>query len=80
VLRHNTAHNVYKQRSISDTIAYLHAALFSPVKDTWISAIEAGNLAGWPALSPDSMRKYLNKADATVKGHMNQQRQNTWST
>jgi hypothetical protein len=80
VSRHSTAHNVYKQRSISDTIAYLHAACFSPVKDTWISAIEAGNFTGWPALSPDSVHKYLNKADATVKGHMNQQRQNTRST
>jgi hypothetical protein len=80
VSRHNAAHNVYTQRSISDTISYLHAACFSPVKDTWISAIEAGNFTGWPALYPDSVRKYLNKADATVKGHMTQQRQNTRST
>jgi hypothetical protein len=80
VSRHNAAHNVYEQRSISDTIAYLHAACFSPVKDTWISAIEAGNITGRPALSPDSVRKYRNKADAAVKGHVNQQRQNTQST
>jgi hypothetical protein len=80
VSRQNAAHNVYEQRSISDTIAYLHAACFSPVKETWISAIEVGNFTGWPAFSPDSVRKYLNKADATVKGHMNQQRQHTRST
>jgi hypothetical protein len=35
----NAANNVYEQRSIGDTIAYLHAACFSPVKDTWLSAI-----------------------------------------
>jgi hypothetical protein len=80
VLRHNAAHNIYEQRSISDNIAYLHAACFSTIKDTWISAIEAGTFAGWPALSPDRVRKYLNKAEATAKGHMNQQRQNTRST
>jgi hypothetical protein len=80
VSSHNSANNVYEQRSISDTIAYLHAACFSPVKDTWINAIEAGNFTGWPALSPDRVRKYLHKADATVKGHMNKQRQNTRST
>jgi hypothetical protein len=65
---------------MEDTIAYLHAACFSPVKGTWRSAIEAGNVAGWPALSPEKMRKYLHKSDANVKGHINQQRQNTRST
>jgi hypothetical protein len=65
-----------KQRSIADNIAYRGAACFSPVKDTWINDIEAGNFAGWPALSPDRVRKYLHKSDASVKGHMNQQRQN----
>jgi cobalamin-dependent methionine synthase I len=44
------------------------------------SAIEVENFTGWPALSPDSLRKYLNKEDTTVKGHMSQQRQNTRST
>jgi hypothetical protein len=72
VSRHNSAYNVYEQRSISDTIDYLHAACFSPVKDTWINAIEVVNFTGWPALSPDRVRKYMHKADATVKGHMNQ--------
>jgi hypothetical protein len=80
VSRHNSANNVYEQLPISDTIAYLQAACFSPVKDTWINAIEAGNFTGWPTLLPDRVRKYLHKADATMKGHMNRQRQNTRST
>jgi hypothetical protein len=80
VSSHNSANNVYEQHLISDTIAYLHAACFSPVKDTWINAIEAGDSTGWSALSPDRVRRYLHKYDATVKGHMNQQRHNTRST
>jgi hypothetical protein len=32
----HAANNVYEQRSIQDTIAYLHACCFSPVKDTWL--------------------------------------------
>jgi hypothetical protein len=76
----NAANNVYEQRSMEDTIAYLDAACFSPVKDTWPCAINAGNFAGWPALSPDKVGKYLHKSDATVKGHMNQQHHNTRST
>jgi hypothetical protein len=65
---------------MENTIAYIHAACLSPVKDTWLSAIEAGNFAGWPSLSPDKVRKYLHTSDATVKCHMNQKRQNTCST
>jgi hypothetical protein len=61
-------------------ITYLHVACLSPIKDTWLIAIKAGNFARWPALSPDKVRKYLRKSDATVKGHMNQQRQNKRST
>jgi hypothetical protein len=72
--------NVYEKRSISDTIAYLHATCFSPVIDTWIKAIAAGNFGGWPGLSVDNVRKYLTKTDTTVKGHMSQQRKNTRST
>jgi hypothetical protein len=67
-------YNVYEQRSIEDSIVYLHAACFSPVKDTLIKAIEEGNFSGWPGLTPDRVRKYLHKAYATVKGHINQQR------
>jgi hypothetical protein len=78
--RPNAAKHVYEKHSISDTIAYLHAACFSHVKDTWIKAIAAGNFSGWHGLSVDNVRTYLAKADATVKGHLNQQRQNTRST
>jgi hypothetical protein len=32
--REYSAHNVYKQKSIQDTITYLHACCFNPVPDT----------------------------------------------
>jgi hypothetical protein len=71
---------VYKQRStIEDSIAYLYAACFIPVKDTWLNATEAGNCAGWPDLMPDRVHNYLQKSDTTVKGHMSQQQQTTTS-
>jgi hypothetical protein len=37
--REHYAHNVYEQKSIQDTITYLHAFCFSPVQDTWLKAI-----------------------------------------
>jgi hypothetical protein len=33
-----------------DLIDYLHAACFSPVKSTWITAIKNGNFSSWPGL------------------------------
>jgi hypothetical protein len=38
----HTARNVYEQKSVQDTIAYLHACCFSPVQDTWIKSIANG--------------------------------------
>jgi hypothetical protein len=40
-----SAHNVYRQKSIQDTITYLHACCFSPVTDTWLKSIQNGHFA-----------------------------------
>jgi hypothetical protein len=73
-------HNVYEQKSIQDTIPYLHACCFSPVTDTWIKSIQNGNIATWPSMTVENVRKYLFKSDATSKGHTNQICQNIRST
>jgi hypothetical protein len=62
---------------MEDYVAYLHAVCFSPIKDTWIKPIQAGNFAGWSDLTPDRFHTYLHKADATIKGHLSQKHQNT---
>jgi hypothetical protein len=79
-LPQHMAHNVYEQKSIQDTIGYLHAFYFSPVQDTWIKAISNGHFMTWPALTVDNVYNYLPKSDAMVKGHMNQIRENISST
>jgi hypothetical protein len=73
-------HNLYEQKSIKDTITYLHTCCFSPVQDTWIKAIQNGHFATWPSATVENVRKYLPKSDATVKGHMSNIRQNIHST
>jgi hypothetical protein len=75
----HSAHNVYEQKSIQDTITYLHACCFSPVTDTWIKSIHNGHFATWPSVTVDNVRKYLFKSDATAKGHVNQICQNIHS-
>jgi hypothetical protein len=76
----NYAQNVYEQKSIQDTITYLHACCFSPVQDTWIKDIQNGHFATWPSITVANVRKYLQKSDATANGHMNQICQNIRST
>jgi hypothetical protein len=63
-----------------DLINYLHAACFSPVKSTWITAIKDGNFSSWPGLTEHAVEKHLSKSTSTTKGHLNQQRQNTRTT
>jgi hypothetical protein len=61
-------------------IYYLHAACFSPVKSTWITAIEHGNFTSWPGLTEHAVEKHLSKSTSTTKGHLNQQRKNARTT
>jgi hypothetical protein len=63
-----------------DLINYLHAACFSPVKSTWITAIKSGNFTSWPGLTEHAVEKQLSKSTSTAKGHLNQQRQHAIST
>jgi hypothetical protein len=55
------SNDVYENHTLPDRIAYLHVACFSPVKDTWIKAIENGNFAMWSGLTLENICKYLIK-------------------
>jgi hypothetical protein len=63
-----------------DLINYLHAACFSPVKSTWITAIKSGHFTSWPGLTEHAVEKHLSKSTLTTKGHLNQQIQNARTT
>jgi hypothetical protein len=73
----NQAHDNNNQK---DFINYLHAACFSPVKSTWITAIKNGNFSSWPGLTEHAVEKHLSKSTSTTKFHLNQQRQNARTT
>jgi hypothetical protein len=73
----NHAHDISNQK---DLINYLHAACFSPIKSTWITAIKNGHFTSWPGLTEHAVEKHLSKSTSTTKGHLNQQRQNARTT
>ena len=58
----------------------MHAVCGYPVKSTWLKAIAAGNLIGWPLLTVQNVKKYYPETTETPKGHMNQTRKNMRST
>ena len=68
------------QQRMEDHIRFLHAACFSPVQSTWLQAIHNNNFITWPAITAKSIAKYFKKSPATVKGHLDQLRQNIQST
>jgi hypothetical protein len=72
--------HAYDNNNQKDLMKYLHAACFSPVKSTWITAIKNGNFLSWPGFTEDAVEKHLSKSTATTKGHLNQQRQNARTT
>jgi hypothetical protein len=50
------------------------------VPSTFINDTEAGNFVTWPTLTAQHVRKYLEKSEETLKGHLNQTRKNVRST
>jgi hypothetical protein len=64
----------------ADLVAFAHAALFSPTLSTLHLALTKGYITHFPGLTPTLLRKYPPHSAATIKGHMDQARQNQRST
>jgi hypothetical protein len=64
----------------ADLVAFAHAALWSPSLSTLEKALDKGYISNIPGLSQQSLRKYPPNLRATMKGHLDQQRQGTGST
>ena len=64
----------------SALVAFAHAALFSPVLSTLESAVLNGYLVNFPGLTLATLRKHPPHSIATIKGHLDQTRQNVRST
>ncbi len=56
------------------TLQYLHALAGSPVKETFLAAVRAGNYATWPGLTTTRIAKHFPDSEEMQKGHMKRQR------
>ena len=73
-------HAVLPTSTKADTMAFLQAALFSPVKSTLLKAAENGHFTSWPGMTPENIKIYFKATIASAKGHLDQSRKNQAST
>jgi hypothetical protein len=66
--------------SIPVLVAFYHACLGFPVKDTWLEAIKAGNCNTFDGLTYWNVARYCPDSDETILGHLAQTRQNVCSS
>ena len=71
---------IRKDKTKSDLANFLLASCFSPVKSTLLRAIKNNHFTTWPGMEYTFMNKHLSTNIATVKGHLNQERQHLQST
>ena len=71
---------IRKQQTKEDLAKFLHAACFSPVKSTFIKAINNNHFTTWPGLNSPLIQKHLRPSIATTKGHLKQEKQGLQST
>ena len=80
ISNHHQANSVYELRKKKEIIDFLAQAMWNPVPDTWVRAINAGFFATWPGLTADLVKKYYRRTEETEKGHMKADRKNVRST
>jgi hypothetical protein len=66
--------------SIPALVAFYHACLGFPAKDTWLEAIKAGNCNTFNGLTYSNVARYRPDSDETILGHLAQTRQNVHSS
>ena len=57
-------------------IEFLHKAMFSPVKSTWLRAIRRNHFVTWPGINSIDVGKHLAPSLSTAKGHLDRKRKN----
>jgi len=72
--------NVYEFPSTKEVVRFQHAALGFPTKATLLTSIHNNNLATFPGMTADNIRKFFPESNQTQKGTMKQMRQGVRST
>jgi len=74
------ANNVNHTRKTAELVAFAHGTLFSPAIITLRQALWRNYIHNFPGLTEKSLRQHPPLSVATIKGHLDQSRQNQRST
>ena len=74
------ASTVIGTNTIKNIIEFFHAAMFSPANSTLYKALQLQYITNIPGVTAAAFKKYAPFSPATIKGHLDQTRQNNWST
>ena len=76
----NMNYIIRKEKNKTELAQYLHACAFSPAISTFTTCIKKGNFITWPGIDELDFKKLLQNPEATIKGHLDQERANLQST
>jgi hypothetical protein len=65
---------ITRDKSKTELAQYLHGCAFSPVISTFQDCINKGNFITWPGIDNLNFKKLIKTTEATLKGHMDQER------
>ena len=71
---------IRKDKSKTELAQYLHASAFSPAISTFQTSINKGNFISWPGIQDLNFKKLIGTPEATLLGHLDQERKNLQST
>ena len=74
------ANQLYKTKSKQELTLFYHVACLSPTKRTFVDAIKRNAFASWLGLTVELVKNYLQRTEATIKGHIIQHYKGTQST
>ena len=71
---------ISRDKNKTELAQYFHGCAFSPVISTFQDCIRRGNFISWPGIDDLNFKKLIKTTEATIKGHMDQERKNLQST
>ena len=71
---------IQKDKTKKELAQYLHASLFSPTLSTLVKAINNNHLTTWPGLTQALVERHLPISEATIKGHIAEEKKGLQST
>ena len=76
---HNINDVISRDQNKTELAQYMYGCTFSPAIFTFQKCIQNGNVMSWHGIEDLNFKKLLDTTEATIKGHLDQERKNVQS-